>query len=358
MTGSTGYKKSVRKETGPLSARLPTSSAITEIRVADEATWNPTAMFSISSGVFANPALNAQLDNFLYSLDAEERDFFQQLTGIQDEDALREHILAVQAKAYEVYSYPCIRRFSFIRLKIARLPGYKHALKLLQGHKDPILLDIGCCFGNDARKAVIDGWPVHNVVASDLQQGFWECGHELFKSTPETFPATFIPGDIFDPAVFTETPQPSSSPPLVLPPLNTLTSLTPLTHRISAIHASALFHLFPEARQLELARRLAALLRPEKGSIIFGQHASKQEKGVLVVSGQIVNGQPVRVFCHSPESWREMWTREVFGPDSGMGVKVKVEAELVEHNIPDMADGTAALEHDGLWFMNWAVRVV
>ncbi|KDR76360.1 hypothetical protein GALMADRAFT_247795 [Galerina marginata CBS 339.88] len=317
-------------------------------------------MSSTVDGAFANAIINAKPDASLYSLDADERDFFQQLTGIQDEEALREHIIAVQAKAYDIYGYPCIRNFTFIKLKIARLPGYKHALKLLQDRRDSILLDIGCCFGNDARKAVVDGWPVQNVIASDLQQGFWNCGHELFKSTPETFPAAFIPGDVFDPVMLTlpteNALQPSVEAPL--PPLNTLTSLTPLTHRISAIHASAFFHLFPEARQLELAHRLARLLRPEKGSIIFGQHGSRPEKGFRVEAGRVVNGRTVYMFCHSPDSWREMWTQEVFGPDNSMGVEVEVDAELVERKRPDLIGHTTATEQDKFWVMNWAVRVV
>ncbi|KDR76357.1 hypothetical protein GALMADRAFT_247764 [Galerina marginata CBS 339.88] len=308
------------------------------------------------NGAFANPALVTKIDTSLYSLDTDERAFFQQLTGIEDEEALRKHILAAQGKAYDVYGYPCIRFFIFLRLKIARLPGYEHALKLLRSDRqDPILLDIGCCFGNDARKAVVDGWPVQNVIASDLLQGFWDSGHELFKSTPESFPATFIPGDVFNDAMLTlptpETLQLSLNAPL--PPLTSLTSLTPLTHRVSAIHASAFFHLFPEARQLELAHRLAALLRPEKGSIIFGQHGAKSVKGIRAETGHRGDGELVYMFCHSPDSWREMWTQKVFGPDSGKGVTVEVDAELVE----DKAPGTTTMEQEGLWNMNWAVRV-
>ena len=42
------------------------------------------------------------LDPSLYSPTAEEVAFFQKLTGINDETDLKNHILAVQAKAYEV----------------------------------------------------------------------------------------------------------------------------------------------------------------------------------------------------------------------------------------------------------------
>jgi hypothetical protein len=41
----------------------------------------------------------------LYDLTEEERTFFKQQTGIQDDDELKAHIFRVQAEAYEV----CIR---------------------------------------------------------------------------------------------------------------------------------------------------------------------------------------------------------------------------------------------------------
>ncbi len=75
------------------------------------------------------------------------------------------------------------------RLKMARLPAYPDLLKLRTERSDAILLDLGCCcestcplctlgsspdnvrepVGNDIRKAVLDGFPVQNVIASDLQ---------------------------------------------------------------------------------------------------------------------------------------------------------------------------------------------
>jgi hypothetical protein len=43
------------------------------------------------------------LDESLYSLTAEESAFFKSQTGIEDDDELKEHILAIQAKAYKVF---------------------------------------------------------------------------------------------------------------------------------------------------------------------------------------------------------------------------------------------------------------
>ena len=49
------------------------------------------------------------------SITPEELDFVREQTGIQDDIALREHILNVQAEAFQIHPYPCIRRFAFIK---------------------------------------------------------------------------------------------------------------------------------------------------------------------------------------------------------------------------------------------------
>ena len=49
------------------------------------------------------------------SITPEELDFVREQTGIQDDIALREHILNVQAEAFQIHPYPCIRHFAFIK---------------------------------------------------------------------------------------------------------------------------------------------------------------------------------------------------------------------------------------------------
>jgi len=108
------------------------------------------------------------LDEGFYKLDSA---FFKQQTGIDDNDELKIHLLSVQAEAYDVYPYPCIRLFSWARPGISRLFPYQDLLKLGREREGAILLDIGCCFGTDVRKAIVDGFPLRNVVTSDLHQG-------------------------------------------------------------------------------------------------------------------------------------------------------------------------------------------
>ncbi|KIM39740.1 hypothetical protein M413DRAFT_446648 [Hebeloma cylindrosporum] len=321
--------------------------------------------------VYTDPAFRPKLDPSYYHLQPDELAFFQLLTGINDEDVLKQHILSIQAKAYELWGYPCILGFWFIKLKISRLLGYKAALELLKERNNPILLDMGCCFGNDARKAVVDCWPVQNVIASDLRQGFWDYGHELFKSTPETFRAAFIPGDIFDPAILAPRGAYLSTSDIATvlshdsstPPLNTLTSLTPLQGKISAIHASAFFHLFPEEQQLALAHLMASLLRPEPGSVIFGQHGARTVKGYrtddvsqATLDSLKAEGKSLSeffMFCHSPESWRKLWVEDVFGGADGKGEeRVRVDAEL---RLVERRDVEVDPETTKFWLMDWCI---
>ncbi|CAL1715527.1 unnamed protein product [Somion occarium] len=169
----------------------------------------------------------APIDERLYSLEPDELEFFKSWTKIQDEEELKRHILKSQADAYAVYPYPCIRRFSFTKLKISRFPAYQDLLQLGRERPGALFIDLGCCFGNDVRKAVADGFPVQQALASDLRPGFWEVGHQLFKDTKETFPVPFIPGDVFDIKFVSDEPGKVETT-TELPPLSSLINLTPL----------------------------------------------------------------------------------------------------------------------------------
>jgi hypothetical protein len=163
---------------------------------------------------------------------------------------------------------------------------------------------------------------------------FGDLGHELFRTTRETYPIAFVPGDVFDskhldvvPPV-ASTHAPTSPPEDPTPNLRSLTSLNPLHGRVFAIHASSLFHFFCEEKQLHLARALAGLLSPESGSVIFGRHVGNHEKGFIFPPGH--GGR--QMFCHSLESWTELWDGLVF--EKGV-VTVPLKLVQVETKDPD-----------------------
>ncbi|THH28427.1 hypothetical protein EUX98_g5754 [Antrodiella citrinella] len=294
--------------------------------------------------------LNMPLEEKWYTLADDELEFYRKETGIQDAEKIKAHILQVQADAYKVYPYPCIRRFSFTTLKISRYPAYQDLLKLGRERSGALFLDIGCCcrsnytvpdvkrkintviftlVGNDVRKAVADGFPVDQALASDLRPAFWDLGHTLFKSTPESFPVPFLAGDVFDSNFLSVVPPFTTKPTAPAPSLKDITSLTPLNGHLSAIHASAFFHLFDEAGQTIVAKAFAGLLSPEPGSIIFGSHRGELQKGYRTKAHKDDRER----FGHSPETWQEMWHKDVFGEG-----KVKTWAILKETERKDMEE--------------------
>ena len=135
-----------------------------------------------------------------------------------------------------------------------------------------------------------------------------------------------------------------------IPKIPDLTNLTPLVGKVSAIHASAFFHLFDEVRQFELAQLFASLLSPEPGSLILGSHVGLPEKGLRMSSiqpGQI--DRSIRMFCHSPESWTEMW-ETVLGK-----AHVEVRAELVNQVRRDRIQLT---DDRSYWQLIWSVKMI
>jgi hypothetical protein len=160
---------------------------------------------------------------------------------------------------------------------------------------------------------------------------FADLGHKLFRTTQETYSIAFVPGDIFDPKHLEVVPPvvvsaahgsttgdpPSSAP---APDLRNLNSLNPLHGRVFAIHASSFFHLFDEEKQLHVARALAGLLSPEPGSVIFGMQVGLPEKGFE----QSAVNRDHWMWCHSPESWTQLWDGLIF--ENGV---VNVQTKLV-----------------------------
>jgi len=286
------------------------------------------------------------LNEKYYTLDEEEEAFFKAQTRIDDADELKRHIIAVQTKAFEIYPYPCIRIFEFARLKMSRLPAYGQFLKLGKERKGAVFIDLGCCFGNDVRKAVHDGYPVENAIATDIQNGLWDLGHEMFRSTPESFPVPFIQGDILDPSFlqavhpFTKD-SPCTTP---APALNAVTSLNSLRGHVSAVFSGAFYHLFSETDQERIARAFACLLSHEPGSMLFGVHGGRSEKGFFQPTGS-----EYKMFCHSPESWKLLW-EDIFGKGV-VEVKAQLRREIGGDDFFDMYPGN---KHP-YYVMEWSV---
>ena len=146
--------------------------------------------------------------------------------------------------------------------------------------------------GTDVRKLVADGYPGRNVLGTDLRQEFLDIGYKLYQDSPSSNPIRFFTSDIFD------VPSPLSLPPLPsttkeLPPLSPqqqplillseISNLTQLRGRINHFYLGALFHLFNESTQYEIALRVASLLdlSRKEGVVVFGRHQGLEVAGII-----------------------------------------------------------------------------
>jgi hypothetical protein len=168
----------------------------------------------------------------------------------------------------------------------------------------------------------------------------------------------FISGDVFKPEVLQLAPPSYAMPSASPPPLADVSLLTPLTHHVTVIHASAFFHLFSEEQQERLARLLAGLLSPRPGALIFGSHIGLPEKG-FKPKNETLAGRDV--FCHSPRTWQNLWDGCAFRKGT---VEVHAELSDVLRDGGDTGPGTDgdqafpdnAESWRGTRWLTWSVR--
>lgn len=62
------------------------------------------------------------------------------------------------------------------------------------------------------------------------------------------------------------------------------------------------------------------------------------------------------MFCHSPESWKEMWLKDVYGGEDGKGdERIKIGADLVQVVRKDLLDGSESAEDAKFYVLNWCI---
>ncbi|KAH8898667.1 hypothetical protein GQ53DRAFT_877703 [Thozetella sp. PMI_491] len=245
------------------------------------------------------PARNPQALGF-YDLDASilgqsGRRLLREYSGIAEEE-INSHVETMRAKAFEVCPYPCIGMFQFLDLSMMSTASYQEILDRVKGGQK--FLDLGCCLGQEIRQLVFDGALSENTYGSDLWEGFFPVGYELFKDE-DRLRTTFIPADVFD----------DSSP------------LTKLSGMMDIVHTGALFHLFGLEQQEQLALRIVQLLAPRPGSMLIGRQSGSEVSGESSRAGD-KSGR--KSFQHNPQSWAELWAR--IGEQTGS--KWSVEADL------------------------------
>jgi len=274
----------------------------------------------------AEPAAPDPIHHFLgpvdpsqYQIKNEDKEFLYAAIS-PDEDVIKQRVLDVQQKAYKEHAYPCIRLFFFVALRMKRMPAYKEVLE--RGKRGGgIFLEIGSCMGTELRNLVHDGYPVSQIVGCDFHETYISLGYELFQDK-ETCKIKFVADDAFNVGTTLATAP-------AVTDVETVSKLDDLAGRVSFIYTSSMFHLFDEAKQKELAKRMVRLWTREPGAIIFGRHQALEQ------AGNLSKGRPGwNSHGHSPASWETMW-KEAFEEVEGEGAseKIIVTAILRQHTL-------------------------
>lgn len=264
----------------------------------------------------AEPKLDRRF--FIENLTAIPPKFSELLTkhsGIPVDQQIQ-HIKSIRDTAITRHPYPCLGRFRFLDLDLSAHPLYatellpRLASKPKDGQDPPLLLDLGCCLGQDIRRLCLDGVAASQLYGADLRREFIEVGYQLFRDEDKLPQDHFLaPADALDDSG-------GESNPLDL-----------MDRRFAVLHVMAVFHLFDREQQLKLARRCVGLLNrglPER-CLILGADVGNVNAGSVTRTGGRV------CYRHNSDSWRTLW--EEVGKETGVQVEVGHQMQIYHASV-------------------------
>jgi SAM-dependent methyltransferase len=103
-------------------------------------------------------------------------------TNVEELMRLRQHVLALWRSCLEKASimYRCVQQLAFLQTRINLHWHYLAVMETFKANSEARFLDLGCGFGTDIRRLIVDGWKEENVVAVDVIPDFWKYGLELY----------------------------------------------------------------------------------------------------------------------------------------------------------------------------------
>lgn len=141
----------------------------------------------------------------------------------------------------------------------------------LKSNRVDKVLDLGCCFGHDARQLLKDGVQPTQIVACDLVPELINLGFDMFgdeKDKGHLRGLAWEKVDVFNQNDIEKIKQPNG---------------------YHAIYIGSFIHLFPLEYQKKVVTALDQLLSKEKGSKIWGRQTGT-EQGQAGPRQRIVNG--------------------------------------------------------------------
>jgi len=205
-------------------------------------------------------------------------------------------VIEIGKKGLAVKHYRCIREGRFAESRMAQHPRY---LKDISGNNQLSnlkIIDIGCCFGSDIRRLLVDGADLNNLTGLDQFQDYWNQGLELFDdlehktelSKAKTFiSASILRDDFYDNLQAHLGYDPKES--------------------YDIVYMGSVLHLLQESEVHTAIRVASGLLR--KGGVYFGGTVGSIPAGIARREGELSpsekEDQNVLRYLNSPETLTE-----------------------------------------------------
>ncbi|KAJ3105054.1 hypothetical protein HDU96_008734 [Phlyctochytrium bullatum] len=176
--------------------------------------------------------------------------FVAEAAGITTEEALDRVKTVIKAVEESHHVYRCIERAMFAVPRVINHPLYPSLVKRFGKDDSPRVLELGCCFGTDARKMIRDGLDPAKLVVTDLHDAYWDMGKSLlFNDDPQGFKVVF--GDF-------ATEEPS------------MVKLHDFEGAFDVISAQAILHVLSKEQCIAFLRNCSASLKGDGKSVLFG----------------------------------------------------------------------------------------
>ena len=219
-------------------------------------------------------------------------DLFRKWTGLSG-DALLSHLHGIVSfrvpqsicsaltvhsqrdRAWLIAPYPCVGSWFFLFPGITRLPQYPSILD--RARNGALILDLGCCFGQDLRLLAADGVPMDRMIASDLEADLWELGFELFRDQ-ERMHAQFIQADA----------------------CASKSQLDSLGGKIGIILACQFLHIWDWEKQFAAMKRIVRLSKV--GTVVIGYQRGREERMSVLKPW-------ANQFIHDLDSFQDIWCK-------------------------------------------------
>ncbi|KAJ3021608.1 hypothetical protein HKX48_008177 [Thoreauomyces humboldtii] len=202
-------------------------------------------------------------------------------------DSLRKALLPVWTESVgKFHVYRCIQTFSFLKPRVSEHPLYSSIVS--ECKKGGQVLELGCCYGTDVRKLIMDGVPAERIVASDLHSGYWDLGCKLFDDAERIKNVRTVFGDW---AV-----APTTTPPTI--------DFAAYLNRFTFTIASAVLHVFSKAQGEHFLANAANTL--VSGGTFLGSCGGMKVEGPWTAPG--TEGSDETRYLHSPESLSKLLT--------------------------------------------------